>query len=180
MIAPPLLAIVAGMVLVRLGWAGRRGAAALGWALALAALVLLAAGDGAWGLAVGTTTAIVVGLSLVLHAGWTSPARTVRPPREAPAIHVPHHARDILRRLAVFALVVPVAFAAAQGLAFGLQAVARGAGWNDTDTTVLALFLQPVLWVAIMTVQMTRADAARMVAAPATAALAGLLLWTAA
>ncbi|RZM09971.1 MAG: hypothetical protein EOP68_07585 [Sphingomonas sp.] len=180
MIALALVGIAAAMLLVRIGWEGSRGAAPLGWALAIAALVVLAAGNGAWGLAIGTTTGIVAGLALVLHAGWCSPVRTVRPAREAPAIHVPHHARDILRRIAVFALVVPVAFAAAQGLAFGVQAVARGAGWNDTNTTVLALFLQPVLWTAIMAVQMTRTDAARMVAAPAAAALAGLLLWTAA
>lgn len=180
MTAIALMAVVAAMLLVRVGWAGRRGAAALGWALAGAALVLLAATDGAWGVAVATTTGMAVALLLVLHAGATSPPRTIRPPRQAPAVTPPHHARDIARRVAVFALVVPVAFVAAQGLAFGLQAVARRAGWQDANTTVLALFLQPILWAAIMAVQMTRANAARMVAPPAVATVAGLLLWSAA
>lgn len=180
MIGIALAAIAAAMLLVRIGWAGRRGAAPLGWVIAAAALAVLVAGDGAWGLAMGTTTAITVALALVLHAGATSPRRITRPAREAPAIHVPHHARDIARRAAVFALVVPVAFVAAQGLAFGLQALARGAGWDESNTTVLALFLQPILWTAIMVVQMTRTDARRMIAAPAAAALAGLLCWVAA
>ncbi|SFP86575.1 hypothetical protein [Sphingomonas rubra] len=180
MIALALAAIVAAMLLVRLGWAGRRGAAPIGWAIAAVALVVLVVKDGAWGLAVGTTVAIVAALALVLHAAAISAPRTMRPPREAPAVHVPHHARDVARRVAVFALVVPVAFVAAQGLAFGLQALARRAGWDDANTTVLALFLQPVLWTAIMAVQMTRASTARMVAPPAVAAVAGLLLWSAA
>lgn len=180
MTALALVAIVAAMLMIRAGWAGRRGAAPLGWLIALAALVGLAAGDGAWGLAVGTTTGMATALVLVVQAGAASPRRTTRPPREAPAINVPHHARDIVRRVAVFVLVVPVAFVAAQGLAFGAQAVARRLEWGEANATVLALFLQPILWATIMAVQMTRANAARMVAPPAAAALAGLLLWSAA
>lgn len=180
MIALALLAVAAGMVLVRFGWAGRRGIAPLGWALALAALVVLTAGDGAWGLAVGVTTGIVVALALVLHAGAAAPPRAVRAPRERPSVTIPHRAGDIARRLAVFVLVVPVAFVAAQGLAFGAQAATRAAGWDAANTTVLALFLQPIVWAAIMTAQMTRATPTRMVAPPAIAALAGLFLWSAA
>lgn len=178
MIASALTVIVAAMLLVRLGWSGRRGVSALGWGLALAALVALVARNGAWGLAVGTTTGIVVALALVLYAGASSPRRTVRAPRVPLSVTIPRRPGDIARRLAVFVLVVPVAFVAAQGLAFGVQAVARAAGWQEADTTVLALFLQPILWATIMAVQMTRANAARMVAPPATAAIAGVLLWS--
>jgi len=173
-----LATIAAAMLLVRLGWAGRRRVASLGWTLALATLVALAVRDGAWGLAIGVTTGIVVALALVLHAGATSPRRTMRVPRAPPSVMIPRRPGDIARRVAVFVLVVPIAFAGAQGLAFGAQAMARAGGWQDADTTVLALFLQPMVWATIMAVQMTRATAARMVAPPVTAAAAGLLLWS--
>lgn len=175
-----LLAVVAALTLVRIGWNGARGLALLGWALALVALTALAWQDGAWGLAVGVVTGMGAALACVLHAGWTSPARSLRAPREAPAISIPHHRRDLVRRLAVFALAVPVAFAAAQWLAFGVQAAIRGGAALDSDAVVLTLFLQPVIWTALLTVQLTRARPSQMVAAPLIAAIAGTMLWGAA
>lgn len=180
MTAIALIAVVAAIALVRVGWRGSRRMAMLGWALALLALVALARGDGAWGLAVGGVVGMATALALVLHAGWTSPVRERRAPREAPAISIPHHRRDLLRRLAVFALVVPVAFAAAQWLAFGIQAAVRGGAALDGDAVVLTLFLQPVIWTALLTVQLTRARPAQMIAAPLVAAIAGTMLWGAA
>lgn len=175
-----LLSIVAGIVLVRLGWGGRRGAAGLGWTLAGAGLVVLAARDGAWGLAIGTVAGMLAALALVLRAGWTSPAKMPRRPvREAPSILLPRRWHDLRRRMLVFALVVPVGFGAAQWLAFAAQAAARRAGVGDADTMVMTLLLQPVAWAALMSWQMSRAGPRRMVAPPAAAALLGTALWCA-
>ena len=180
MTAAALLVVLAGIAAVRAGWGGRRRVAAAGWAAILAGAGMLTSADGAWGLAVATVVVIMGALTMVLHAGWRSPPKVQRPLRETPAVALPRRASGLLRRGAVFLLVIPVGFAAAQWLAFGLQAFARTCGMGETDATVLTLFLQPLLWLAILTVQMTRARTMQMVAAPAMAALAGTLLWSAA
>ncbi len=175
--AAALLAIVLAMILVRIGWGGRRSISVAGWALVIAALWVLTAKDGAWGLAMGGVVGMVAALLAVLYAGWTEPARAGRPPREPPSISLPRRSGDLARRIAVFVLVVPVAFAAAQWLAFGAQALARRNGSGDTDAVVLTFLLQPLLWSALMTWQMTRSGPAQMIAPPAIAALLGTLLW---
>ena len=177
MIAVGLFVVAGAIVLVRFGWGGRRGAAPLGWALAIAGLTILTLRDGAWGLAIGTAAAIAMALALVLQAGWVSPNKPQRPAREPSSVTIPARSADLAGRLAVFLLVVPFAFVAAQWLAFGIQAIARRIGAAEADAVVLALFLQPILWGVIMTVQMTRAGPRRMVAPPTVAAVAGTILW---
>lgn len=178
MIALALCVVAAAMLLVRLGWGGVRGAAPVGWALATAALVALAAGDGAWGLAMGMVVAIAVALGMIVHAGWTAPARARRPVREAASVTLPHQPAELARRFLVFVLVVPVAFAAAQWFAFGAQALARRGGTGEADAIVLMLFLQPILWGGLMAWQMTQASPGRMIVPPVGAALAGTMLWS--
>lgn len=177
MIPLALIGIVAAMLLIRAGWAGRRGAAAVGWAVAVAALFTLAWRDGAWGLAVGTVAGMAAALAMVSHAGWRSPVKVRRPAREAPSIVLPRRWSDGGRRILVFVLVVPVAFVAAQWLAFGAQALARRAGAGDADTLVMTLFLQPTLWSVLMCWQMTRSGPAKMVAGPIATAALGTILW---
>jgi hypothetical protein len=177
-VAGALVLIVAAVALVRFGWEGRRAVAWAGWGALAVALVLLATADGAWGVAVGTTLGMSVALAVVLYAGWREPARARRAPREAPSITLPHGGSELGRRFAVFVLVVPVAFAATQWLAYGSQALARAAGWNGTDATVLMLFAQPVLWGVLMTWQMTRSGPGAMVVPPLLTAGAGTILWS--
>lgn len=172
-----LLVIAAAMLLVRLGWAGRRGAAAVGWAVIVAALLVLTVREGAWGLAMGTVVGLVAALVIVLQAGWVAPSKVRKPTREAASITLPRGRGAFIRRLSVFVLVVPVGFVAAQWLAFGVQALARRAGAVEADAVALTLFLQPLLWACLMAWQMTRANAARMIAPPASAAVLGTLLW---
>lgn len=171
--------VVAAMLLVRLGWAGRRETAWAGWIAAAMALVWLTFDNGAWGIAIGTVVGMAVALALVLHAAWTSPVKVQRAAREAPTVTLPRRWADLGRRIAVFVLVVPAGFVAAQWFAFGAQALARRGGAVDADAIALTLLLQPLLWGVIMTVQMTRASPARMLAAPITAAVLGTLLWSA-
>lgn len=108
------------MLLVRLGWGGRRALALAGWAIAGVVLTALTWRDGAWGLAVGTVAGTVAIAPILLHAALTSPARRQRPEREPPTVALPRRWRDFGRRLAVFVLAVPVGFAAAQWFAFGV------------------------------------------------------------
>ncbi|MGE0774806.1 MAG: hypothetical protein AB7G25_06635 [Sphingomonadaceae bacterium] len=178
MIWGTLTLIVGAMLLVRIGWAGRRPLAFAGWALAGVGLILLTWREGAWGLALGTVTGSAAALVALLHAAWTSPAVVRRPPRDAPTVILPRQWHDFGRRFAVFLLVVPIGFAAAQWLAFTGQMVARRAGAGETDTIVLTFFLQPVLWMVIMSIQMTRTGPIAMLAAPAVAAVAGTILWS--
>jgi hypothetical protein len=178
MIILGLVAITVAMLLVRLGWSGRRGVAPVGWALGVGGLLLLAASDGAWGLAVGTVTGMAVAIAIVLHAGWRSPVKVRRPARTAPSITLPHRPAELARRLFVFVLVVPIGFVAAQWLAFGTQALARRGGSGEADALALTLFLQPLLWSFLMAWQMTRATPMRMIAPPASAAVLGTILWS--
>lgn len=175
---PVALALMgAAMVLVRLGWSSSRQAAYLGWMLAAGALVMLTASAGAWGLAIATVVAMILALTMVLYAGWTAPIRMRRAGIEAASVTLPRLSGDLARRVIVFVLVVPVAFVAAQLLAFGIQAVARRAGIGDADATASTLFLQPLIWTALITWQMSRTGPLRMIAAPVAAALLGSLLW---
>lgn len=178
MTASALLLVVAAIGLIRAGWSGQRRLGIAGWAVAALAAAILVHEDGAWGLALATVVAMLAAILLVLWSGWTSPARQRRPARELPAVAIPRRWHDVLRRLAVFLLVVPVGFAATLWLTFGAQAVARSWGVGDADTTALTLFLLPLLWSALMGWQMTRADARRMVAPPLAAALLGTALWS--
>lgn len=177
MLAIALLAVAIGVLLIRLGWGGRRGASVAGWAVAVLALVLLTARDGAWGLAMGTLAGIVAALAALLYSGWHTPAKRLRTAREPLSITLPVRPADIGRRLAVFVLVVPVAFLAAQWFAYGAQALARRQGAGETDAIVLTLFLQPLLWAGLMAWQMTRTGPAGMIVAPAGAAVLGTLFW---
>lgn len=179
MIVATLALVLIGVALIRWGWSGRSGIAGIGWMLASVALVTLAIRDGAWGVAIGIVAGTAAALALVLHAGWTSPAKVPRAVREAPSITLPRRWHDLRRRIVVFVLVVPIAFCAAQWLAFGAQAIARRAGASDADAIVLTLMLQPILWALLIAWQMTRAGPARMVAPPAAAAVLGTVLWCA-
>ena len=167
-----------GVVLVRLGWGGRgRALAATGWLLTAASLLVLTLANGAWGMAMGMVAGVAVALALVLYAGWASPAGRTRKTRETPSADLPHSWRGTGRRLAVFALVVPVAFAASLWLAYGLNALMKGEGSLDANSVATMLLVQPLAWTVLMSWQMTRPGPRDMVVQPAIAALLGTLLW---
>lgn len=165
------------LVLVRLGWGGRRLLAAMGWALAAVSLLVLAWAEGAWGLSIGVVVGEIVALILVLQAGLVSPAGRARKTRELPSADLPHSWQGSSRRLIVFALVVPVGFAASLWLAYGLNALMKGSGELDANSVSAMLFVQPLAWMVLMTWQMIRTHPRQMIAQPLGAALLGTLLW---
>ncbi len=175
------LAIIAGMMLVRLGWGWgwRTNVAILGWAVVAAGLLADALASGAWGLAIGTTVAMLTALAALLASGWAMPGRAWRPARErVAAAQAPRPAR-LMRRVSVFLLVVPAGGVAALALAFGAQAAARRAGVGAADAAACLLLLSPALWTGLMTWQMTREGPRRMIAPPLLAAALGSILWAA-
>lgn len=172
-----LVLIVASIVLVRAGWAGRRILAGVGWTGVLVGQTVLVRECGAWGLAIGTTAGIGAGLAIVLWGGWTAPARAGRTPRETATVHVQWRPSDLARRCCVFALTVPVGFVAAQWLAFGIHAAVRRAGVGATDADVTMLFLQPLLWTILMSWQLTRSRLMDMAAPLILAGVIGTALW---
>lgn len=179
MIAAPIMAAVAGMVLVRLGWSAGRAIAVLGWALAAAALFLLARAAGAWGVSVGAAAAMAAALALLPWPGWSAPARTRPAYRDRVARMGTAGSIGLARRLAVFLLVVPIGGVATLWLAFAAQAAARHAGMTSADAAVCLLFLAPILWCGLMTWQMTRDGPRRMAVPPVIVAALGAILWTA-
>lgn len=165
------------LLLIRLGWQGRRGLAVGGWLLAALSLAVLVAAHGAWGLAVGAVGGMAAALALVLYAGWTSPPGKAAGARKAPAVALPRSWNGAGRRLAVFALVVPVSLAASLWLAYGLNAVMRGSGELDANSVAAMLFVQPLAWAVLMSWQMTRPGPREMIVPPVLAAGVGTLLW---
>lgn len=166
------------IVLIRIGWGASRPVALAGWGVEVLALVLLGRAAGAWGIATGAAVAMIVALIAVLAAGWQSVPRLRRASNPAETVTVPITQVALGRRVAVFLLVVPVAFIAAQWLAWAGQGFVRGHAPLDANSLALMLALQPVVWTVLITWQMLCASLSGMAAPPALAALLGLLLWS--
>ena len=169
----------AGVGLLRVSWGKRRhGLTALAWIALTLGTVASAAVAGAWGIAVAWLVATGIAALLLTYAAATAPAGRAGSARDPLTTETwRFQASDVGRRLAVFTLVVPVGFAAAQLLAFGAQAAARRAGWAEADAIVLTLLLQPIAWTMLAAVQITRRGPIRMIAPALVCATVGTLLW---
>lgn len=179
MTAIPVLAVVAGASMVRLGWGGRTAVAVLGWLVTAAALGVLAREGGAWGATVGTVTGMVAALVLLVGSGGNPPMRARGAERARAIAATTPDPVALLRRLSVFLLVVPVGGGAALWLAFAIQAAVRARGTNEADANACLLFLLPTLWCILLVWQMTRDGPRHMLAPPLLAAGLGALLWLA-
>lgn len=186
-LASGLAATVAGIALVRFGWSRgrRRGAVATvaGWSALAAGLLLLAGLAGAWGISVGAMAAMLGASLFLLRAAWASPEARERPVREpAPTVRLrPADARDLARRVGIFLIVVPGGFAASAGVSLALQALARAGGWQEANSTTLALLAFPLVWTLLTVVLMLRTRIAAMLKSLAgIGVVAGATLWLAA
>lgn len=176
-VALPIFCLAGSVLLVRLGWGGRRSVALGGWALAVASLALLTRAGGAWGLATGLSAGAVFAPVAVLYAGAVSPRRTARREGSGPAIGLPLKPEGVLRRVSVFLAVVPLSFAAAQWLAFAVNTAIGGGAALDANSVSAMLFVQPVAWSVLMAWQMVLPGPRQMVLPPALAAAAATLVW---
>lgn len=168
------------VVLIRLGWGGRKGLASAGWAIATLALAWLTWSNGAWGLATGVTAGAVLALAPVLYAGATSPQRAAKRATASPSMQLPSGPEGITRRVLVFLLVVPISFIAAQWLAFAINLVMKGAAPLEANSVSTMMFIQPVIWSILMAWQMVLTGPRQMLLPPALAAVLGTLIWIAA
>lgn len=176
-LAATLGLVVVGVLLIRQGWGARRGVAIAGWGTVAAAIALLATADGAWGIAVGATAAMLAAIALLAReAVRTAPTRTPAA-REPASVTLPHRALGVGRRLLVFVLVVPVGAAAAYMFAMGAEGAAARLGWHAADRTALAMATAPVAWMVIGSVQLIQSGPIPMVVPPVVFAAIGLLLW---
>lgn len=176
-------AMAAGVLSLRAGWGRSRGRlfVAAGWALILTGLGALAAADGAWGLSIAAIVATLTACVVLAQAALAStPPATERAVRTAaPTVLLrPGGAEGVLRRLAVFILVVPVACGASVLVALTFQAATRGAGWLESDSTALGLLLFPIVWAILVTLLMLKPGPKAMLTPLAgTLAAAGALFW---
>jgi hypothetical protein len=166
-----------GVMLLRLGWGGRRAIIGAGWIAILAGIGLLGRANGAWGIAIGSVLAMAAAAALLGWAAWTTPVRPARAERATRMTAAAAPRRRFAGRFATFVIVGPTGFAAAQILAIGLHAAARGAGQAEADATALALLLQPAIWAVLMTVQLLCTRRRTMIAAAALTAAAGGVSW---
>lgn len=175
-LALAIAGLAGAVLLIRLGWGGRRNLAVAGWALAGAALAWLTWSEGAWGLATGLTAGSVFAVAIVLHAAAVSPRRRLqRAASRAPSPRT-SEPKAIGRRLLVFLPVVPLSFLAAQALAFAVNAAMKGDGPLDANSVSAMLFVQPIAWAILMAWQMVLPGARQMLVPPALAAGAAVLI----
>jgi hypothetical protein len=175
------IAAAAGVPLLWLAWNKPPGSKALaraaGWLLILAAVALLGATSGAWGVAVSATVTSAAALLVLAYVAATSA------PKQASVREAPHHDLDVRkifselpRRIAVFLLAVPGGLFASTLLTFGARAAARHAGWPESDSTMLALGGLPLAWSIIASLQMMQSSLATMAATIVVPAVCGGLL----
>lgn len=174
-----LLLVALSVGLMRVGWGGDRRIAWLGWLGAVGAVAWLGALEGAWGIATGFVAGTAIALAIILHAAALAPAGKRHIAIEQ-SVSLPSGLQGLGRRLAVFALVVPVGFAATQWFAFALNTWMKGGAPIEANSVATMFMAQPVLWTGLMAWQMTRAGPREMIAAPTLVVAGGLLVWLAA
>lgn len=151
MIALALLVTAAGIALLRWGWHRSPSIVASGWAVLVAGLAWLTAMDGAWGLATGSTAAMLAASGILAHGALTAPVRTARVKTERIPSVALHNARwsGVARRVAIFLLSAPLAGAAAILVALAILAGLRAGGVIEANSTALALLIWPVAWTIV-------------------------------
>jgi len=188
--APPMAltwlamaAALAAVALLRLAWQRRsrgRPISIAGWLLLLASCVLGTVADGEWGLCLVALAAMAGAAALLAHAALTAPAGKAPPPDRRANILPPAGApARIGRRLIVFLLVGPLAFAVSLVLALASRVLAHWAGWREADGIVLSLLVFPLYWALLAWLMLMETHQGRRTAMLAVPGLAGgLLLWT--
>jgi hypothetical protein len=143
-----------GVCLLRLAWAGRQRSLALNllaWSVLSVGLLLGALAAGAWGFSVSSLVAMACAFILLARAGFTAPPDKTNPSaRRAHILPDKGEALHLGRRFGTFALSVPGALVASVLMAIAVRTLVSWAGWQEANSTVLALFLMPLLWAGLM------------------------------
>lgn len=171
---------MAAILLLRFAWARPQRSVPLNaaaWGLLLVGVLLGALDAGAWGMAIVSVVAMAAASLCLAYAGLMSPpGRAVASNRRVNMLPERNEPMQLGARFLTFALTVPGALVATFLAALGVRALAGRAGMGEADSNVLMLYLMPLLWAVIATVQLMwprRRMQALLVVVPA---LAGLLL----
>lgn len=153
----PLLLIVLSAAGLRYSWGLPRRSGFLNagaWLTGAAGLFVLTNRDGAWGLSIGLSAALVVTVILLGWAAIRGPGR--RPQERGPERATARAMRGrgnftpepvaLGRRSAWFLLSVPGAAGAALLWAMAGQGLARAGGWHPADSGALPFLLMPTVW----------------------------------
>ncbi len=150
LLAAASLCCITGVSLLRLAWARRQRSLALNgaaWGLLVLAMVLAWRSDGMWGVSIASLFGMGAACILLAWAGITSPpgkaAASTRRVRMLPETGEP---KRIGRRIATFAMSVPLALIVSIGLGIALRGLAALAGWSEANANALGLFIVPLAW----------------------------------
>jgi hypothetical protein len=171
----------AGPLALRLGWQTTWVAVASGWAMLALATALLVQGEGAWGLALGTSCTISSALLILAQVGMTTPA-PLRPVADRAArlrSPTPLDPRDVGRRIAVFVIVAVLDLGASVLLAWSLQRALLRLGVLEADAVSAAIFILPVVWIMLASLQMTMNRPLPMLLSVACTGMLGVTTWLA-
>ncbi len=180
-----LLLAAAGTIALRFAWDAREPTqirlTLAGWAAIGAALAVLAARDGAWGIAMGALPVMLVAFGFLAREALasTAPARAARIAETEPSVRL-HAAdwRDVGRRVAIFLIAVPIAGAVSLLVGLALAAAALASGALEADTITTALFVTPLVWSVLGVVLLLRPRAAPMLRPlAAIGAVSGATFW---
>lgn len=155
-----MASVATGILTLRLGWKRGQGQwwAPAGWAALALGTIILAARDGAWGLAVagltGSGAAFLI-LSHSLLAGGAESKAGERATRTTLRLEQAGSGR-LLPRISVFLLVTLGAFIASVAVGLAAQALGRKIGWAEADSVTAGLLIFPVAWVLLVTAMMMR------------------------
>lgn len=180
-----LLLAASGTIALRFAWDALEPARVrltlAGWAAIGAALSVLAARDGAWGLAIGALPVMLVAFGFLLREAIasTAPNRAARITESEPTVRL-HAAdwRDVGRRVAIFVITVPIAGAVSLLVGLALAAAARASGAVEADTITTALLVTPLVWSVFGVVLLLQSRAASMLRPlAAIGAVSGATFW---
>lgn len=174
------VAAVAATMLLRFAW-GRAARSVLcngaAWALLVFGVVLGGMAYGAWGMAVVSLAAMGAAFVLLVDAGIRTAANGARASERRANILPERAPLKLGRRLVTFLFNVPLAFAAALILSIAVRGIFGFAGWNEANGNVLAMFLFPLIWTALVTaLLMTEKRRSQAVILAVPALLGGLVL----
>jgi uncharacterized membrane protein len=139
-----------GMALLRYAWSRPKRSLrlnAIAWMLLASAMVVGAAMEGMWGVAIEFLVGMATAFAILIHAVWAAPASKVKPSnRRANMLPEPGQPLRLGRRVLTFLIVVALGMLAAVGYAMGARWLAELAGAGEADANVTALFVMPLAW----------------------------------
>lgn len=147
---------VAGIVVLRLGWARATRSWSLnaaGWTLLAGSSLAAGIAEGAWGVSVAALcTMAAAAVALAAAAVMSAPSKGSASTRRVNMLPEPGEPRHVGRRVLTFLLTVAGGFAASLALSVALRALALALGRGEANANTLAFLAVPLVWGILATV----------------------------